>query len=170
METEVFSRHRKALMVIGWGHVLHGIGSAAKIYEKRYPGVTFVVVNHEGFAKDNNALERRMASWPVPSLTTFKGTWLGELDSSYFNLPGNPPQPPGKGYPGADGYLYFGPWDYLLHQPISAQAILDKDFIAEMKHRAAVVKAPPGTPWYPSVMFQQEEEAGAFFYPPGQHP
>jgi hypothetical protein len=31
METEVFSKHRKALMLIGWGHVLHGIGAAAQI-------------------------------------------------------------------------------------------------------------------------------------------
>jgi hypothetical protein len=170
MEAEVFSKRRKALMVIGWGHILHGIGAAAQIYEKRYPGVTFTVVSHEGFAKDNDKLERRMASWPVPSLTTFKGTWLGELDSSYFNLPGNPPQPPGNGYPGADGYLYLGPWDFLLHQPISAGAILDKDFIAEMKRRAAVIQAPPGTPWHPAVMFQQEEESSAFFYGPGQAP
>jgi hypothetical protein len=170
METEVFSRNRKALMVIGWGHILHGIGAAAQIYEKRYPGKTFTIVNHEGFAKDNDKLERRMASWPVPSLTPFEGTWLGELDSSYFNLPGNPPQPPGNGYPGADGYLYLGPWDFLLHQPISASAILDKDFIAEMERRAAVIQAPPGTPWYPAAMFQQEEESSAFFYGPGQAP
>lgn len=170
METEVFSRHRKALMVIGWGHVLHGIGAAAKIYEKRYPGKTFTIVNHEGFARENARLEQRMASWSVPSLATFRGTWLGELASSYFNLPGNPPQPPGNGYPGADGYLYLGPWDFLLHQPISAGAILDKDFIAEMKRRAAVIKAPPGTPWYPAVMFRQEEQSSAFFYGPGQAP
>jgi len=170
MESEVFSRNRKALMVIGWGHVLHGIGAAAKIYEQRYPGKTFTVVNHEGFAKHNDELERRMASWPLPSLSTFKGTWLGELDSSYFNLPGNPPQPAGQGYPGADGYLYLGPWDFLLHQPISASAILDKAFIAEMKRRAAVIKAPPGTPWYPAVMFRQEEKSSAFFYGPGQAP
>ena len=33
METEVFSKRRKALMVIGWGHILHGIGAAAQIYK-----------------------------------------------------------------------------------------------------------------------------------------
>ena len=170
MEREVFSRHRKALMVIGSGHILHGRGAAAQIYEKRYPGRTFTVVNHEGFAKHNDQLERRMASWPVPSLARFKGTCLGELDSSYFSLPGDPPQPPGKGYPGADGYMYLAPWDYLLYQPISASAILDKAFIAELERRAAIVKAPPGTPWYPSVIFQQEEEQGPFYYAPGQAP
>jgi hypothetical protein len=164
MENEVLSRHRKALMLIGWGHILHRRGAAAQIYEQRYPGVTFTIVNHEGFAKDNDQLERRMAPWPVPSLTPFKGTWLGELDSSYFSLPGDAPQPPGTGYPGADGYLYLGPRDFLLHQPISASAILDQDFLAEMERRATVIQAPPGTPWYPSAMFQQEKESSAFFY------
>ena len=36
-----------------------------------------------------------MVSWPVPPLTPI--TWLGDLDSSYFSLPGNAPLPPGKG-------------------------------------------------------------------------
>lgn len=164
LETEVLSKHRKALMLIGSAHILHGRGDAANIYEQRYPGATFTVVNHEGFAKDNDELERRMASWPVPSLTPFKGSWLAELDSSYFSLPGDAPQPPGNGYPGADGYLYLGRRDFLLRQPIAASAILDQDFIAQMQRRATVTQAPPDAPWYPSVMFQQEEESSVFFY------
>jgi len=120
METQVLSRHRKALMLFGWDHMLH-TGGAVAIYEQRYPGVTFTIVNHEGFAKDNDELEQRMASWPVPALTAISGTWLADLDSSYFGLP-----PGQKGFPGADGYLYLGPRDFLLQQPISSKTVLDK--------------------------------------------
>jgi hypothetical protein len=80
LESEVLSKRRKALILMGTGHLRHGTG-AAGIYEQTYPNSTFVITGHLGFAKDNDELERRMASWPVPSLATFQGTWLGELDS-----------------------------------------------------------------------------------------
>jgi hypothetical protein len=101
-------------MLFGIGHLLHGQDSAVGRYEQQYPNVTFTIVLQLGFAKDNDRLEKRMTSWPVPALTPFKGTWLGTLPSSYFML--RPPDLPtdGTGYPGADGYLYVGPRDHLL--------------------------------------------------------
>jgi hypothetical protein len=168
LEDEVLARGRKALVLIGWGHVLHGRGAAAQLYEERYPGATYVVVNHEGFATDNDELERRMAPWPVPSLVPFRGSWLGALDSSYFSLPGDAPQPPGTGFPGADAYLYLGPRDLLLHEPLSAHAILDPAFLAEMRRRATAIQAPPDTPWYPEAVLAQEEQSSAFYYEPGR--
>jgi hypothetical protein len=169
MEKEVLSKRRKALMFFGTGHTRHN-GGAVGIYEKNYPNVTFTITDHRGFAKDNDELERRMASWPVPSLTPITGTWLGDLDSSYFCLPGDAPLPPGKGYPGIDGYLYCGPRDFLLHQPLSAGAILDRAFTAEREQRATTIQAPPDSPWHPAVLFQQEEASSAFFYHPDQVP
>jgi hypothetical protein len=163
LESEVLSKRRKALILMGTGHLRHGTGAAA-IYEQTYPNATFVITGHLGFAKDNDELERRMTSWPVPSLATLQGTWLGELDSSYFSLPGDPPLDPGKGYPGIDGYLYLGPRDFLMHQPLSARTILDKDFTAELERRATVVQVPPDAPWWPSVLSQQEAASSVFFY------
>jgi hypothetical protein len=165
LDNEVLSKRRKALILMGTGHLRHGKGAAA-IYEQTYPNATFVITAHLGFAKDNNDLERRMASWPVPSLATFHGSWLGELDSSYFSLPGDPPLDPGKGYPGIDGYLYLGPRDFLMHQPLSAQAILDNDLTAELDRRATLVQVPPDAPWWPSVLFQQEAASSVFLYDP----
>lgn len=167
LESEVLAKRRKALILMGTGHLRHGTG-AASIYEQSYPNSTFVITGHLGFATDNDELERRMSSWPVPSLTTFKGTWLGELDSSYFSLPGDAPLDPGKGYPGMDGYLYLGPRDFLMHQPLSAGAILDDDFTAELERRATVVQVPPDAPWWPSVLFQQEAASSVFYYDPAQ--
>jgi hypothetical protein len=163
LENEVLSRRRKALVLMGTGHLRHGTAAAA-IYERSYPNSTFVITGHLGFAKDNDELERRMVSWRVPSLATFHGTWLGELDSSYFSLPGDPPLDPGKGYPGIDGYLYLGPRDFLMHQPLSARTILDQDFNAELERRATVVQVPSDAPWWPSVLFDQEAASSAFLW------
>lgn len=162
MESEVLSKRRKALMLFGWDHMLHTGGAVAR-YEQRYPGVTFTIVNHEGFAEDNDQLEQRMASWPVPSLTPIEGTWLAGLDSSYFGLP-----PGQQGFPGADGYLYLGPRDFLLHQPLSSRTVLDEAYLAELQQRAVAIQAPAGGLWYPAAEFQRETESSVFFYDPDQ--
>jgi hypothetical protein len=167
MTNEVLSKHRKALMLFGIRHLLHGEGSSAAVarYEQTYPNVTFTVVVHRGFAKDNDKLEKRMTSWPVPALAPFKGTWLGQLDSSYFNLTVGEPAD-GKGYPGADGYLYVGPRDLLLREPISARTVLDTKYIAELRRRAAAVDAPPDGLMHPEVIFQRELQSSVLQYDP----
>lgn len=158
MESEVLSKHRKALMLFGLAHMTHG-GGAVGSYEQHYPNSTFVIADHRGFAKDNDVLENRMTSWPVPSLTPVKGTWLDRLDSSYF-----------EGFPGqwgsaaVDAYLYVGRRDLLMHQPISARTVLDEDYISELEHRADTVGEPPNGLMRPEVIFTGESESSTFFY------
>lgn len=163
MQSEVLEKGRKALMLFGSEHMTHAAGgsssSAVAIYEQYYPGVTFSIANHEGFAQDNDQLEGQMASWPAPSLTPINGTFLADLPSSYFF------QPPGMlGYPGIDGYLYMGPRDLLLHQPISSRTVLDNAYIEVLQQRAVTVQAPPGGLFYPQTQFQRETESSVFFY------
>jgi hypothetical protein len=44
MENEVLSKHRKALMLFGTFHLMHGAtDDAVASYEKHYPNVTFVI-------------------------------------------------------------------------------------------------------------------------------
>jgi hypothetical protein len=166
MKNEVLSKRRKALMLFGIGHLLHGQDSAVGRYEQHYPNVTFTIVLHLGFAKDNDRLEKRMASWPVPALAPFRGTWLGKLPSSYFIL--RPPDLPtdGTGYPGADGYLYVGPRDHLLREPLSARTVLDTEYVAELQRRADAVHAPPDSLMRPKVIFQRELQSSALQYDP----
>ncbi len=71
MENEVLSKRHKALMLFGLAHMTHG-GGAVGIYEQHYSNTTFVIADHRGFAKDNDQLEKRMTSWPVPSLAPVK--------------------------------------------------------------------------------------------------
>ena len=157
MEKEVLSKHRKALMLFGVFHLFHGMqGSAVEMYEKDYPSVTYIISEHGGFgrgvpsaAKYNDELEKRMASWPVPSLVNLKGTWLAEMDFAYFWPPILMRQPNGEfqaGFPpgissisnAVDGFLYLGPGDLLLDEHMPASVYMDQDYIAELRRRAAI--------------------------------
>lgn len=170
MKKEVLSKHRKALMLFGTAHLYHGGGagagfpSAVELYEKDYPGVTLVIANHVGFfnwtprAKYNDELEARIGSWPVPSLVLqMKGTWLANLmdmnqpsGNVFFGkkADGEPPDAPREEVMKAysqrvDAYLYLGPRDLQLREPAPAEVFLDKDYMAELQRRAAIMGGGP---------------------------
>jgi hypothetical protein len=160
---EVLAKHRKALLLFGLRHLVHGnVSNAVSMYEQDYPGVTYTVAYHRRFERDNDRLEARMASWPVPSLVPFRGTWLGDLDASYF--PDTEDVPPGEhGMPGVDAYLYLGRRDVLLAEPIS-RAFLDQDYLAELNRRADVLGEPADSPMRPAAVLQRAAESSVLFY------
>ncbi len=150
MEREVLAKHRKALILIGVGHLAdRGYG-----YEQKYPNATFVI-DVWGFGgetqldKYNNSLEERMSSWPIPSLVTIKDSWLADLPRAYYS-------------PGVDGYLYLGPRDLLLRQLIPARTAMDKAYMAELQRRSDL----RGRRMSPARKLEEEVEASAFFYEP----
>jgi hypothetical protein len=150
MEREVLSKHRKALIIIGVGHLSdRGYG-----YEQKYPNATFVI-DVWGFggdahwAKYNDALEKRMSSWPIPSLVRIKGAWLADLPLAYYS-------------PGVDAYLYLGPRDLLLRQFIPAKTAMDTAYMAELQRRADI----RGRAMNPPRRLQEEVESNVFFYEP----
>jgi hypothetical protein len=131
VEEQVLARHRKALLVIGAGHVLkRPISWAAApqppaptvtmLIESKYPHSTYVIVPHDDFGDRNSELEPRLAKWPTPSLARLRGSWLGELDAAVIfrgkiRRVGSDPSKTEDPFPGmklqdiADGYLYLGP-------------------------------------------------------------
>jgi len=142
------------------------VSSAVETYEKNYPGVTLVIKDHTGFGNDsplakyNDEFESRMASWPIPSLVQdLSGTWLADLLEKTHALAGGAvffrvrkdgkrtESPIGSGDVSAtkmvDAYLYLGPRDLLLKEPRPAEVFLDKDFMAEMRRRAAIMGGDP---------------------------
>jgi hypothetical protein len=83
METEVFAKHRKALMLFGTFHIMH-----VASYEKDHPNSTFVISDLLFFNADLTGVTANpFAAWPVPSLAMAKGTWVGALDVSHFFPP-----------------------------------------------------------------------------------
>jgi hypothetical protein len=151
MEKEVLSKHRKALMLFGTFHLMHGTGaSAVSLYEKDYPNLTFVISELGTFDTDLPTLSSSpLATWPIPSLARAKGTWLGALDLGRF-LP-----PPiridqdcnvHREFPKVlqkrmedlvDGFLYLGPQDLRLREKLPADIALDVNYRMELQKGGA---------------------------------
>jgi hypothetical protein len=154
MEKEVLSKHRKALMLFGTFHLMHGVGgSAVSIYEKDYPNLTFVISDFGFFDTDLPTLSSgTLASWPIPSLARAKGTWLGALDLGHF-LP--PPTTINKDdcsvhneFPKnlqkpmedlVDAFLYLGPQDLRLREKLPADIALDVTYRMELQKGATML-------------------------------
>jgi len=147
MEKEVLSKHRKALMLFGTFHLMHGVGaeSAMSIYEKNYPNLTFVISDLQSF--DTGPF----ATWPVPSLAVAKGTWLGALGLGRFippyltvdkdcNLQGDYSSEYQKPVSDlVDALLYLGPRDLMLKEPVPGDIVLDADYMTEYARRANLI-------------------------------
>lgn len=136
MEKEVFAKRRKALMLFGIGHLVHGLEAPAALanftvpsgvvarYERMHPGVTFVIGTAPGTcgtpgSAEPNTLQAVMEKWPVPSLVRTRGTTL-----------------PGRLL--VDAYLYLGPRELALAELHPADVFLDAEFMAELQRRAAL--------------------------------
>jgi hypothetical protein len=142
--------------------------------------------------KYNNEFELRMASWPVPSLVEdMKGTWLADLlDQTYSSgnvtfgmtdggkLPAGPVRPKGtfaavpleaedKFSEMVDAYLYLDPRDLLLNEPTPAEIFLDKDYMAELQRRAAIMGGGPITD-EANPEKVSERDSNPFFYHPDE--
>lgn len=158
MEKQVLSRHRKALMLFGEAHTDHGLtgdppgGNAVTIYERKYPGVTFVINNISGDITLPESVQKRFASWPVPSLALAKGTWLGAMEMGQFSPPGfrldrnckpvydDPLHKPMDEL--ADAFLYLGPSDLTLREPLPADVALDAAYMKKWLWRQSVLTPP----------------------------
>jgi hypothetical protein len=143
MVAEVLSKNRKALVLYGVGHLWHSGRSrptAVSEYERTYPGRTLVIDTHDGFAaflglERGRQLEARMASWPIPSVVTLKGSWLADLDLPYFLSP-FPKRMAGDSIADlVDGYLYLGPGESLAWEKVPASILDDRAYMSELSQR-----------------------------------
>jgi hypothetical protein len=168
MEKEVLSKHRKALMLFGTFHLMHGVpDGAVASYEKDYPNVTFVISELISFRADFTGLPRNpFAAWSVPSLALSKGTWLGALDVSHFFAPPiwfdkdcnvvNEFSKEDRQTLMADlvdAFLYLGPPELALKEQMPADIALDADHMKELHRREILVGEPEAT-----TMTQKEQD------------
>jgi hypothetical protein len=156
MEKEVLSKHRKALMLFGSFHLFHGVAdSAVATYEKRYPHLTFVISDLGIYDMNRtSAPTSPFALWPNPSLALTKGSWLGALMlRDIFPPPimierdckvhiDFPPdlQKPMEAL--VDAFLYLGPQEFRLNEPMPADIALDADYMTELKRRESLTGFP----------------------------
>jgi len=170
VEKEVLAKHRKALLVIGAGHVLKRPISWAGLttppdptstmrLERKYPHSVYVIVPHDDFGSRNAELEPKLGSWPRPSLVELRESWVGELDAGAIyqgkiRRVGSDPNREEDPFPGlklrdvADGYLYLGPIASV--QMVEFPQVTDPAYAKELERRSRLVSermmraAPPG--------------------------
>jgi len=139
---DVLEKHRKALVLCGVGHLFHheADGTAVSAYEGTYPGRTFVIDTHNGFAaffdlERGRQLEARMRLWPTPSIVPVKGSWLADLDLPYFLWP-FPKRMAGESFADlVDAYLYLGPGSSLTYEPTPDTILDDPAYLDELSRR-----------------------------------
>ena len=67
IEKEVLAKHRKALMLMGTYHLLHGAG-ATGMTETKHPNATFVISELGTFgANAADVSKTPFATWPIPA-------------------------------------------------------------------------------------------------------
>ena len=165
--TEVFAKHRKALLLFGVQHLFHPAA-----YEKDYPGRTLVIDTHNGFAaffdlQRGHELEAQMKSWPVPSIVTMKGSWLGDLDLPYFLWP-FPKRLAGQSITGfVDAYLYLGPGESLTYEPTPDAILNDDAYMAVLTTRFSINPAALRTRNLERALFTAADRAEARQFAPG---
>jgi len=139
MEKEVLSKHRRALMLFGTGHLFHankaappGLENAVQRYEVKYPGMTMVIGTAIVFAGSTappsaEEFERHLSPFAAPSLfRNLDGTWLMNINPYFFSKM-------------VDAYLYLGPSDLLLAEPRQAEIFMNKDYMTELRRRAEII-------------------------------
>lgn len=160
MEREVLSKHRKALMLFGTFHLVHGggpgEGDAVTRYERHYPGRTFVIAGGFGYYGANvEPLADRNAPGGVwPSLLRTKNSRLRSLGlESFFASPLWTDEDcnvseafatgPSKTIADQiDAFLYLGPQKLLLTEPLPADIALDRAYRSEWLRRMKLVGLP----------------------------
>ena len=154
IEKNVLAKHRKALMLMGTFHLLHGAGATGMI-EAKHPSSIFVISELGVFGENSmDASKALLASWPNPAIARVKATSMGKLGLKSF-LP--PPYimdqdcNPHNDFTGPlrkpveelfDAVLYLGPQDLRLWEKIPADIVLDADYKKELRRRATL----PGSP------------------------
>ncbi len=168
MEKEVLSKHRKALMLFGTMHLLHGTNSAVARFEKDYPSVTFVITELGIFDTDLPSLyDSKFVNWPIPALAIAEGTWLGALDLGHFFPPGTridqdcnvhrdlPKELQRPVEDLDDAFLYLGPQDLRLREKIPADIALDVSYRTDLQQGSAMLGFVNGASETPQEFDQQ---------------
>lgn len=159
MEREVLAKRRKALMLFGIFHLLHGggpgQGDAVTRYERHYPGRTFVI--GEFFDYDPSSVSPRDVTAPGgvwPSLLKTKNSRLGSLSLDAFlqsPLTTDPDCNVVDAFAGSssktvadqiDAFLYLGPQKSQLSEPLPADIALDRAYRTEWLRRMKLVGLP----------------------------
>jgi hypothetical protein len=114
VKQQVLSRHRRALLLMGFFHFLRSPAGPGLIeQELRAAGAnTFVIVSGTNAVGRYDDLDKRFDSWVFPSVALLGGSWIGQLPALPVITGGTTPGET-KLEDVADAMLYLGPRDSL---------------------------------------------------------
>lgn len=165
VEREVLAKKRKALLIAGVFHLYRCCPpspdrrrlTTTQRLDKSHPGTVFVIITHDGFdgpnSEENDALEKRLVSWPQPSLAFVKNTWLGNLSPNaifssklgFLLKPDGTKVPAPSPYGGLkiqeimDAYLYLAPKAAMVQDTVLPPEVLqDEEYQRELKRRRSI--------------------------------
>lgn len=160
IEYQVLAKHRKALVIIGGGHLARlppiGSGSDATItllLEHKHPGTTYVIYDIEDWSRFDPSIRQVVASWRAPSIVPIAGTSLALQNAQPITAPdimlhvGSRWIPVKNDFPGDtlgqlfDAVLYLGPLKSL--QTIDLNEPTDQPYADELQRMRALAMGTP---------------------------
>src|SRR5215467_2886888 len=148
VKDEVIAKHHRALLIAGSGHFLRGQqpsdwARAPSYIEPELRGVgakTFLIVAGTNAVKGYDDLDHRFDSWPVPSIVTLHGNWVGELLALPVITGGTAgTESPLKLKDAADALLYLGPRDTLVSVETAREEVDGTAYGKELLRRMRIL-------------------------------
>jgi hypothetical protein len=133
IKREVLLKNRRALVLYGDGHLCRyskwrgSGGSAQPTLVNRIEGEgTRAFAIWTNTTVELERLQKNIATWPIPSLTSVRGTRLGTLDFKYFA--GMETDPPTRMEEQYDAVLYLGPVSSITFSELPAALCVDDEY------------------------------------------
>ncbi len=159
VKDEVLAKHRRALLIMGWGHFLRrspsGQGAPSLEQQLRSVGAkTYLIVVGTNATGGYDDLDRRFDAWSPPAIAPLDKGWVGELPGMAVlsggtvlprPIPPNsgpassatpPPTPRLKDF--ADALLYLGPRDILIALRMPRVELDGTPYGKEMERRLTI--------------------------------
>jgi uncharacterized iron-regulated protein len=148
VKDEVLAKHHRAFLIAGSGHFLRQQGHGVIEPELQRAGAkTLVILAGTNAVKGYDDLDHRFDSWPVPSIASLNGNWVGELlaipvisggtqgSDSHLKLKD-----------AADALLYLGPRDSLIEVEAPREEVDGTPYGKELQRRMALFGFQPFIP------------------------
>jgi uncharacterized iron-regulated protein len=161
VKDEALVRHHRALLVMGWGHFLRGLGPTYIEPHLRKAGAkTYLIVFGTNVVGGYDDLDHRFDAWPARVIVPFSNNWVGELPA-FAVVSGGEEQPHGmifrrgskspvpdplrapvKLKTAADALLYLGPRDSLIGVSMTRAELDGTPYGKEVQRRLKIEGFP----------------------------
>ena len=161
VKDEVVAKHHRALLIMGSGHFLRGIGPTYVEPHLRKAGAkTYLIVFGTNVVGGYDDFDHRFDSWPAPVIVPLAKNWVGELPAlpvvsggeggphgiifrrrSKSPVPQTPPAPV-KLKAAADALLYLGPRDSLISVSMTRAELDGTPYGKEVQRRLKIEGFP----------------------------